>query len=1142
MALENRTIYHRTIKPLERNQRRFGFLWPAQQAALDAARARRRDIQSRMRRLEKAANDAAIADLSAKIAAIAIGNPSLFHKSLRRALGPVRGANSTDKTIPTAAGQLNAEERFLQFFSTMYTNLAATTPAQDDPARWLPSIPRTLPGGDTMLRAVVSWQEVYVILFPPHKAVRRPLCVPGCALCTAYNAALAAWKWGDERASPPAHRPRLWTSRARGPDGLAAELLRWTRPHRLPPGTPPPPDYVSPYAHRRAIATALAALFNRLLDEEAVPDCATFKQGTLYPVHKSGPRDDPNNYRGIVVGGLLGKIFGLVLASRLAHWSQHNNILSPMQSGFKAYQGADEQALVLTELIRQRARHGHNTYVLFADFKKAFDSIHVPTLIWMLGIMGMPPNITSLLQNWMSTSTIQVSVNGTLSAPFVQTRGTPQGGALSPILFNLYIEVLLRHLHTYAADTLGVVAPPTDPPTAGPPPADTVPYAAHGYADDLSLLSPTYHALQLLLNELAAWAAAFGLQIGVGNGKTEAIMFDAAHARAPGTPAPPHPQPLTLPGSDANVQFVNDYRYLGIWISRTLLDTTVAESLESKLAAAAHALFPHHRVVRRFPVALQVQLLQSLAAGAIGYYLPFVTPAVLAPICAKLDTIIVECGRAILRLSHGDPTTLVLSELGIINFASRAKQHRWRIMATTATHPLRSAPAHARPRLVQLLPTLLNEAPPLPGTPPHLANWATTAVASTASVPQLLREMPERHWHVSPRAHAIGRYLAQQSWQHKVAGGILPAAQADRARRPFVGGVSPNPAELTRLLEAQHGWAAPPVGVIPHLTPLSARGPAGAGTILVNCYLPAPLLATVARAGLGYSPLYRWPFYDAAALGDAPAYQQRAGMRCPVCAARSLEVPLPGIWHVLFECDHPALVAAAGAVYTSMWRLLRQLMDSLLIQLDAYDTEAAPLDWLPAGSQVGEVQHLVARALERLEQVEAQGRAALYLPRANVVVPGAARSPAALCWLTLHLLTCRPYSAQAVTPPGGAAADDTIMQLILAVGAVFDAVILPRHRLRAPSELWARWAATQIAGVAAVWRAIMAGTWRPPPALARQVARAPGRLPHSVGSPLPYATRAATGAAGQPARGRGRGGHHARGRGRGRGGRRGRGH
>jgi len=66
-----------------------------------------------------------------------------------------------------------------------------------------------------------------------------------------------------------------------------------------------------------------------------------------------------------------------------------------------------------------------------------------------------------------------------------------------------------------------------------------------------------------------------------------------------------------------------------------------------------------------------------------------------------------------------------------------------------------------------------------------------------------------------------------------------------------------------------------------------------------------------------------------------------------------------------------------------------------------------------------------------------------------------------------------------VTPPGGAAADDTIMQLILAVGAVFDAVILPRHRLRAPSELWARWAATQIAGVAAVWRAIM------PPALIR---------------------------------------------------------
>ena len=82
-----------------------------------------------------------------------------------------------------------------------------------------------------MLCSPVVWQEVYAILYPPHKLARRGKpCLPDCKLCPMFDGHVSIFEPGNTRLTPPEHRPRLWTSKAAGSDGVFAETLRWARP------------------------------------------------------------------------------------------------------------------------------------------------------------------------------------------------------------------------------------------------------------------------------------------------------------------------------------------------------------------------------------------------------------------------------------------------------------------------------------------------------------------------------------------------------------------------------------------------------------------------------------------------------------------------------------------------------------------------------------------------------------------------------------------------------------------------------------------------------------------------------------------------------------------------------------------------
>ena len=495
-----------------------------------------------------------------------------------------------------------------------------------------------------------------------------------------------------------------------------------------------------------------------------------------------GDRSAPTNYRGICVPNVLAKLFGLVLGTRLSHWSVVNGVISPAQAGFVVLHGCEYHIFTLMEILRQRVRHGRDTVLVFIDFKKAYDSLSQEVIWEVLDLMGIPSSFTHLLKSWTAQSMITLCVDGNLlQPPFPQEMGVPQGGVLSPILFNIVLEILLRYINAQAA-VLGVKMAAEDAQRMGVvrlPPA--IQLLALAYADDVVLICPNVKAAQQALNLVQDWAVDFGMTIGVGQGKTQAMFvssdqvklacandvngmpkkgtsavdsvdddfedpdddnasfvddddepcdeerdnptvveqpqsrhmplrkgqaFVRGELRGAGTGKPlkygprPLPPPCNLPPltiaslsieqEPTPVPWTNLYKYLGFMIRSDLLDDHAYARVLQKTKASAERLFPHHRLVRAWPLGQKLQLLQTIVLSVSTNVMPLLTSMRCASESKtkRLDQLWKKIARSVLRLHGSARYAYVVAEASLGDVIGCITQHRVRFQLSLEHHPL----------------------------------------------------------------------------------------------------------------------------------------------------------------------------------------------------------------------------------------------------------------------------------------------------------------------------------------------------------------------------------------------------------------------------------------------------------------------
>uniref|UniRef100_A0A8K9X5I7 Reverse transcriptase domain-containing protein n=1 Tax=Oncorhynchus mykiss TaxID=8022 RepID=A0A8K9X5I7_ONCMY len=203
----------------------------------------------------------------------------------------------------------------------------------------------------------------------------------------------------------------------------------------------------------------------------------------------------------------------------------------------------------------------HYCAAVFIDLAKAFDSVNHNILIGRLDSLGFSNDCLAWFTNYFSDRVQCVKSEGLLSGPLAVSMGVPHGSILGPTLFSVYInEVALAAgeslIHLYADDTILY--------TSG-----------HSLDTVLTTLQASFNAIQL---------SSRGLQLLLNTSKTKCMLFNRS------LPAPARLSNITtLDGSD--LEYVDNYKYLGVWLDCKLSFQTHIKHLQSKVKSRIGFLF-----------------------------------------------------------------------------------------------------------------------------------------------------------------------------------------------------------------------------------------------------------------------------------------------------------------------------------------------------------------------------------------------------------------------------------------------------------------------------------------------------------------------------------------------------------------------
>ena len=122
-----------------------------------------------------------------------------------------------------------------------------------------------------------------------------------------------------------------------------------------------------------------------------------------------------------------------------------NRQIPDVQAGFIQGRGTRNQISNICWIIEKAREFQKNIYVCFIDYTKAFDCVDHNELWKILKEMGIPDCLTCLLRNLYAAQETTIRTGHRTKDRFQIGKGVCQGCILSPCLFNLYTEYIMRN-------------------------------------------------------------------------------------------------------------------------------------------------------------------------------------------------------------------------------------------------------------------------------------------------------------------------------------------------------------------------------------------------------------------------------------------------------------------------------------------------------------------------------------------------------------------------------------------------------------------------------------------------------------------------------------------------------------------------
>jgi hypothetical protein len=281
------------------------------------------------------------------------------------------------------------------------------------------------------------------------------------------------------------------------------------------------------------------------------------------------------------------------LAEILCHiWAEDNHILTDLQNGFRKGRSTIDHLSTLTSIIETRKKSRKSTFCAFIDLKKAYDCVD-RTLLWKtLETMGVNGRMKTAVKSLYDHVQCCVRVNGFDTDWFDVKGGLKQGCALSPTLFNLFINDLSTCLLALGKGVcLGHER-----------------VALLMYADDLVLIAESPEDLQEMLDCLNNWCGVN--RICINPSKSGVIHFRPASFKR---------TDYDFVCGDNDIVLRSEYSYLGIVLNEHLDYSYTAKCVAQSANRALGLIIAKVKSFGGVPYNVYTKLYDSIVFPVIAY-------------------------------------------------------------------------------------------------------------------------------------------------------------------------------------------------------------------------------------------------------------------------------------------------------------------------------------------------------------------------------------------------------------------------------------------------------------------------------------------------------------------------------------------